>query len=529
MIGRSSWRELPPPFVGRDRELAVLHDRLTAARNGQGNLVLIGGEAGIGKSALAYALCREAEAAGAHVLAGHCYDRTETPPYGPWLQIARRVQAIPDAENVPSVSLLDSAASQADLFAHTRGILASISAERPLLLVLEDLHWADSASIDLLRFVAHGIGEMPFLVVATYRGEEIDRRHPLSATVPLLVREVPTERIDLRPLDAAAAQALVRARFDIGDSAAYRLAAYLMERSEGNALFMTELLRSLEEDGLSDRLEGRSYTETLRHTPVPSLLKQIVDDRLTGLGDDIAALLAIASVVGQEVPLAVWEGVTRADDETLLAAAERAEAAHLVTASTRGDSIRFTHALIRDVLYEDVPALRRRRIHQQVAETFAAGPSPDPDAVAFHFQRAGDERAAGWLVRAAERAEDAYALVTAADRYESAFGLLDAQQGDPAERGWLRLLAAALRRHEDIERSCRWTQEAVRLAATAGDPSLVARAKALLGLLATYLGDFSPRWRTLSLPQTSSTGCSRGLAPTAAGSSRSTRSSTGAP
>jgi DNA-binding NarL/FixJ family response regulator len=107
------------------------------------------------------------------------------------------------------------------------------------------------------------------------------------------------------------------------------------------------------------------------------------------------------------VALAVWEAVSGADEETLLAAVERAEAAHLVTASTRGDAMRFTYALIHDVLYEHVPVLRRRRLHRQVAEALIALPAPDPDAVAYHFQRAGDERAAAWLVRTGERAEDA--------------------------------------------------------------------------------------------------------------------------
>src|SRR5262245_37546090 len=146
----------PPPLVGRDRELALLHDRLTAARNGRGSLVLIGGEAGIGKTALADALCRQAVDTGVHVLSGHCYDRTETPPYGPWIQIARRVQTLPDAADAPPVPRLDGAASRADLFAQARDFLVALTAARPLLLVLEDLHWADSASLDLLRFIAHG-------------------------------------------------------------------------------------------------------------------------------------------------------------------------------------------------------------------------------------------------------------------------------------------------------------------------------------------------------------------------------------
>src|SRR5262249_12021725 len=208
--------------------------------------------------------------------------------------------------------------------------------------------------------------------------------------VPLLVREASTARLDLRPLDTEAVRVLVRTRYDLADRASDRLAAYLMERTEGNALFLTELLRSLEAEGLIDHLDRPSYAAMLARIPVPALLRQIVDDRLARLGDETAAVLTVAAVVGQEVPLGVWGAVTGADEEPLLIAAERAEAVHLVTASTRGDAIRFAHALIHDVLYEHVPALRRGRLHRQVAEALIALPAPDPDAVASHFQQAGD-------------------------------------------------------------------------------------------------------------------------------------------
>jgi predicted ATPase len=247
VVGLSSPPIPPPPLVGRDRELALLHDRLTAARGGRGSLVLIDGEAGIGKTALADRLARQATDAQVTVLAGHCYDRTETPPYGPWIEIAQRVQSLPDGANAPPVPRLDGATSQADLFTQARDFLVALTAARPLLLVLEDLHWADSASLDLLRFVAHGVAELPLLLLATYRGEDVDRRHPLAGLVPLLVREAPTERLNLRPLDTEAAQALVRVRYALAERAARRLALYLIERTEGNALFLTELLRSLED------------------------------------------------------------------------------------------------------------------------------------------------------------------------------------------------------------------------------------------------------------------------------------------
>src|SRR5262249_13956455 len=162
--------------------------------------------------------------------------------------------------------------------------------------------------------------------------------------------------------------------------------------------------------------------------------------------------------VGQEVSLAVWQAVTKADEEALLDAAERAEAAHLVAAWPTGQGFRFTHALIRDVLYEHVSALRRGRLPRRVGGGLVAQPAPAPDAVAYHCHQAGDDRAAAWLTRAGERAEDGFALVTAVERYEAAFALLDAQDGDAAERGWLRLLAAAPHRNDDRDQALVWVE-----------------------------------------------------------------------
>ncbi len=231
---------------------------------------------------------------------------------------------------------------------------------------------------------------------------------------------------------------------------------------------------------------------------MPALLQLIVDDRLARLGDETAALLAVAAVVGQEVSLAVWMAVAQVDEETVHVVAERAETAHLVAIWPNGQGIHFTHALIRDVLVEHIPAIRRRTLHRKVGESLAALPLVEPDAVAYHFQRAGDERAATWLVRAGERAEDAYALVTAAKRYEAAMVVLDAQEGDPAERAWVRLLAAAHSRHQDLNQARLWTEEAVQLAAIAEDPSLEARAQGLLGMLGLYRGEYRIAVETLS-------------------------------
>lgn len=467
------------PFVGRDREVGILR-ALFASIAGGGRLALISGEAGVGKTALTDIVCREFVEDGAQVLCGHCYDRTETPPYGPWNEIfSQSGVAAP-----PSVA---SAPNRETFFAQAHAFFAKVASERPLVLFLDNLHWADTASLDLLRYVARRLPSLPLLILATYRAEDIRRPHPIATLIPLVVREAPTERIELRPLDADAVYALVRARYDLPDDEATRLATYLMGQAEGNPLFLIELLRTLEEEGMIHQERGRWQIESTEQVPVPWLLKQIIEDRLIRLGDDAAALLAIAAVIGHDVPLAVWQSATRVDDETLVTIAERAEAAHLVAAWASGEGIRFTHSLIREALYDGVPALRRRRLHRRVGEILTTLPSPDLDMVAYHLQQAGDERAATWLARAGERAEAAFALVAAADRYAAAFALLDAHGGDAGERGWLRLLAAALRRHQDPDRALAWVEEAGRLAAA--DASLAARALALRGLLRSNRGE----------------------------------------
>src|SRR5262249_6093012 len=147
---------------------------------------------------------------------------------------------------------------------------------------------------------------------------------------------------------------------------------------------------------------------------------QIIDGRVARLGDEAQRLLGIAAVIGHDVPLVVWATVAGTEEESLLALAERATSVGIVEEAQAHNAVRFRHALVREALYESLPPLRRRRIHRQIGETLVALGHADPDAVAFHFLHAGDERAAEWLVRAGERAQRAYAWLTAADRYEAA-------------------------------------------------------------------------------------------------------------
>jgi predicted ATPase len=172
-----------PPLVGRDRELAVLRQQFSAAGTGRGSLVLIGGEAGIGKTALAETICREAAEQGTLVLVGRCYDLTETPPYGPWVELFARYRPAESTPPLPEAfahsGTLGPVSSQAALCQHVREFFRAVATHRPVLLLLDDLHWAEPASLDLLRFLARSLTTLPLLVIATYRVDELTRHHLL--------------------------------------------------------------------------------------------------------------------------------------------------------------------------------------------------------------------------------------------------------------------------------------------------------------------------------------------------------------
>jgi DNA-binding CsgD family transcriptional regulator/tetratricopeptide (TPR) repeat protein len=486
----------PPPhdlapaaaLAGRDRERATLREHLAAALAGRGGLVLIGGEAGVGKTALAEWLLAEAITRGALVLVGRCYDLTETPPYGPWSEALARAPRGDDQPAAPDFGG-HGVTSQTALFAAVRDHLATLAATRPVVILLDDLHWADPASLDLLRVLARNVTDMPLLLLATYRADEIARRHPLYTLLPLLVREARATRVDLQPLAATDLRALVRARYPLPAPAEARLVAYLDGRAEGNPFFIGELLRALEERRVLARAGDTWALGDLAGAGVPALLGQVIDARVDRLGDTARDLLAMAAVIGQEVPLAVWAAVADADEAALLDTIARAVGARLLAETPDGAGVRFAHALIRETLYAGTLALRRRALHRRVAEALLALPAPDPDRVADHLGRAGDPRAAAWLERAGVRAQRAYAWLTAADRFEAAVALLEAQGTGADERAWLLVRLARLVRHADPRRGVAYLDAALALAVAGDDRALVAAARCHRGLLRCLAGD----------------------------------------
>jgi DNA-binding CsgD family transcriptional regulator len=418
-----------PSVVGRDRELRLLRDRLELTLSGQGSLVLVSGEAGIGKTTLVGAVAREAARSGALVLSGACYDLATARPYGPWLEALGRYPREPDLPPVPD--LLQSrgqsatAGSQESFFEHVSRFLASIAAQRPLVLLLEDLHWADSASLDLLRYAGRAAADLALLLLLTYRDDSSIRDTPLYATIPHLVRENNPGRIALGRLALHDVRNLVRERYPLSGRDEDRLASYLHDRAGGNPFFTLELLHELERSAVLARVDDGWRLDDLQHVPVPLIVRQMIEARFELLDPESRALLELAAVIGHEVPVDLWHKASTAPDGQVVRAIEQAVAAHLIAEMPNGSHVRFTHGLVSETLYLGQAASSRALQHVAIAGELASQPEPAPEIVSHHFERAGDPRAIEWLIRAGERAYVLYAARDAIAYLNRASGLAD--------------------------------------------------------------------------------------------------------
>jgi predicted ATPase len=309
--------------------------------------VLISGEAGIGKTTFVEVLCREATEKGTRVLVGRCYEFSETPPYGPWVELFAYYRQIDDE----TVSALPLPAPF-----RTRDAVGEAASQ-----------------------------EVLFHVVGTYRADELTNQSHLAQLLPIFVREANTVRLNVSPLSEEETRVFVDRRFPLAERDRRRLAAYLRERGEGAPFFMSELLHTLEETEVLHNDGGAWTLGDLHDSRVPPLVRQVIRDRLGRLGGEAQSLLMIGALIGQEVPLGLWETVTRADEDTPVAVIERAQEAHLVCEMVETTRFRFVHALTREALMEALPISQRRRWHRQIAELLEARPVPDPDAVAYHY------------------------------------------------------------------------------------------------------------------------------------------------
>ena len=409
-----------PLLVGRERERGSLRQALDASMNGRGALVLVSGEAGIGKTTLVEDLAWQARQCGVLVFSGGCYDLATSPPNGAWREAFRRY--VPNGLLPPLPAFLSSAErsshdSTTDLVRQFMTFLTRVTAIAPLVIILEDLHWADQSSLDLLYSLSHRLRELPLLLMATWRVDELNRRHVLYRLIPSLVREAGGMRLDLRPLSELEQLAFIDARYQLSSVDRHRLATYLHQYAEGNPFFISEVLRTLEEESLLRPFDTDDWTlGDLSSAPIPELVRQVIEARVARVGADAERLLRLAAVIGHDVPLDLWRSLAGVDEATFGSAVQRMTDAHLLQEEPP-NGYRFSHALVREAIYNGVVLPARQAMHRAAAEWLTERVIVDPDAVADHFRRAADPRAAEWLLRAGESARRQFAPRVAIERF----------------------------------------------------------------------------------------------------------------
>jgi hypothetical protein len=475
-----SGQQTRAPLLGRDEELAAVVAALDLAENGAGGLVLVGGQPGIGKSRLADEVASQAKARGFGSLWGRGWEDAGAPPYWPWVQVlraylrqtdadvARRhlepgavdmVQMLPELRSLfPDLAAPprpDSDAARFQLFDSTATFLRTAATERPLLVVLDDLQAADPSSLRLLRFLAAQLGEMRVLVLGTYRDVELTPDHPLRLALTEVAREPTTRLIALTGLGREALRQLIGST--AGVAASDGLVTALRRGTKGNPLYATETLRLLTAEGRLDELGGPS-----QHLAVPPGVRAVIGRRLERLAPETKATLALAAVVGPEFDASLLGRLADDDPPTHEPAIDEAVREGLLLEVTGAPGrYRFSHDLIRETLYDELPPAQRRALHRRVAEHLERIHRDALDGhlaeLAYHFYEgdrdaATDRRTIDYAHRAGVQASRSLAFEEAARLYRIAVAALN-RSGDQSPREHLELLLAlgeALNRGGDV-------------------------------------------------------------------------------
>ena len=520
-------------FVGREGELRQLQGAFDSACSGQGALTTVVGEPGIGKTALCEQLATYVAVRGGKALVGHCYEEGSLSlPYLPFVEalrsyvltrepeqlrselgtgaadVARIVSEIRDRVQVELRSAGDADDDRWRLYQSVTSFLRNAAAVQPLLIVLEDLHWADRGTLDFLLHLSRNLAGARLLIVGTYRDVEVDRAHPLSATLGELRRGSSFARVPLRGLTTDEVHRMLSAL--AAQEVRWSLAEAVHRQTEGNPLFIQEVLRYLVEEGLITREDGRwrRTGEAPVELSIPEGLRDVIGRRLSRLGPACNQLLAVAAVIGRDFDLAVLQAVSTLDEDAVLAALEEAMRVGVLEEQVRpgGGSYRFTHAFFRQTLYEEMLAPRRLRLHQQVARALESryGTRLEEHAaeLAEHFAQSTDaadlSKAVHYSELAARRSIAVYAYGEAVRLLEQALAVHDVVDPDDREQRCdllLELGRALMPAGDPLRAANEIAEEALAIAEALGDTSRASWA-CQLALQALFRYGAGPIYRT---------------------------------
>ena len=432
-----------PEFIGREQELAALEVLLGEAEASEGAFALVSGESGVGKSRLVAELTLRARSRAMTVLIGECLELAEGElPYAPLIgalrsllrersdEAARELLSPPHGELerlLPELARKNPSSqeqpgtgegAQARLFEQLLSVISAAARQAPLLLVIEDLHWADRSTRDFIAFLLRNARQDPLVLLLTYRTDELYRRHPVKPFVSELQRTGGVLRVDLRPFSREELERQVTAI--VGAEPDPALVARLLERSEGNAFFVEELLAASDAGG-----------------GIPDSLRDALLVRVEGLSAVARLLLEIAAVAGRKVDHELLRKIAALPEEQLNEGLRAAVDSQILVHASGSMGYSFRHALLREAVYDDLLPGERRARHIDLARALRehpelAGSSAAAAAeLAHHWYAAHELREAlPASIRAGIEAEASRALAEAIVHYDRALDIWDAAGAD---------------------------------------------------------------------------------------------------
>lgn len=453
IVAFGSFTDPQAQLAGRGGELAALSRALNAAHHGCGSTVLLSGEPGIGKTRLAEELSTRARHQGGLVLWGRCYEGDGAPAYWPWIQILRgyvqaretdiaRVELGTSAADLVALAPelqtrlpeiqpatpIDGEQARFRLFDSLTSALARVAAGQTLVLVLDDLHWADTSSLLLLRHLAGTLASVHILLVGTYRESDIDQHHPLTELIASLARLELTEQLPLGGLAAAQIAELMTATS--GRAPDTTLLHGVVEATAGNPFFVTQVARLL-----AYTLHDQSGDNTpLPRVAIPPGVRAVILQRVQRLSMPCQALLQAAAVIGRECSLRLLRALDLGPHEAILRALDEADRAKLLVPAAEGlGHHRFVHALVREAIYDALPLAARTQLHARVGQALIAvapiGSTAHLAEIAYHLFQAAPagniELALDYSLRAAAQSSALLAYEDAVLHYARALQLLD--------------------------------------------------------------------------------------------------------